>query len=183
MLPAIDSTSAVSKSINEEPPVQRERSSARASHDAQDSDYSKRPPWKWTREEKFAHLEKQQQKEEELLALQRKKPKVARAVSPPWAKTRSGQRPPTSMEQKATRYYNEASEGTPDPISSAATHFDSSLRRERRKCELALRMTGDNPASHEDSERFDELVQGLFWNRLVLQAPVEHGAAAYPDGV
>ena len=44
-------------------------------------------------------------------------------------------------------------------------------------------MTGDNPASHEDSERFDELVQGLFWNRLVLQAPVEHGAAAYPDGV
>ena len=86
------------------------------------------------------------------------------------------------MEHQARRLYG-AEEATPSPISNAAMRFDSSMHLQTQQCELALHMVGDNPASVPESQRFEQLVQTLFLNRLVLNAPVEYTVAAYPDPV
>ena len=90
------------------------------------------------------------------------------------------QRPHSGLHTKATRLW---SEELPAPVAKAAENFDQHFNSQKQRARLALKGLAEDPTSCHGAHRFGMTLQELRRKRYVVNAPVQHLAEAYPDGV
>ena len=73
-------------------------------------------------------------------------------------------------------------DGPPRPVKTGTRAFDKAHHQRVRRAKIALGATQQGP-SERSTRDFDANVEAIRRSRYVLDAPVEQGAALYPDPI